>query len=170
MTLPVELLSFTAKTSNENALLQWKTATETNNRGWNIQRSLNGFSWNTIAFVSGAGNSTDNQSYAYVDKTSEQGRAFYRLEQVDFDGSKAYSSVVTVYISYNKMSVYPTITSDFLNVNGMEEASSYTIVDANGKGLLNGIIQPSERIRVSNLNSGIYFLQINDVVFKFIKN
>lgn len=90
---PVELTSFTA-TSNENAVvLNWSTASETNNQGFSIERSSGG-EYEAIGFVQGHGTTTEAQVYAFTDRNVNVGSYTYRLKQIDFDGSFEYSSVV----------------------------------------------------------------------------
>jgi len=103
LSLPVELVSFNAMVGKDNVELKWQTATEVNNYGFEIQRSLvNGHSssdngqWEKIGFVKGSGNSNSPMSYSYVDDNSISGSVEYRLKQIDNNGNFKYSSVVTV--------------------------------------------------------------------------
>ena len=93
--VPVELTSFTAEASDGTVELNWTTATETNNLGFEIQRNYND-EFITIAFVEGHGTTTDVQNYSFVDKNVNTGSVSYRLRQVDFDGSFEYSDVVEI--------------------------------------------------------------------------
>lgn len=95
--LPVEITSFTASAAEGKALLNWETATEVNNYGFEIQRTLTGdSSWVKVGFVKGAGYSNSTREYSFTDKP-EGGRKFkYRLKQIDVDGKFEYSSVVEV--------------------------------------------------------------------------
>ncbi len=96
--LPVELTSFTALAASNNVQLKWNTATEINNSGFAIERSTDNSSFSTIAFVKGHGTTTQANAYSYVDK-NVSGTLYYRLKQVDFDGSFKYSKVAEVNIS-----------------------------------------------------------------------
>jgi hypothetical protein len=93
--IPVELTSFTASANYGEVNLHWITATETNNQGFEVQRS-NGSEFQTIAFIEGAGTTTESNIYTYSDKSVEVGKYSYRLKQVDFDGTFEYSNVVDV--------------------------------------------------------------------------
>jgi hypothetical protein len=95
-TVPVELESFTAIVNNNNVLLQWSTATETNNSGFNIERKSSLSDWETIGFVTGFGTTTEPRSYSYNDAYLNAGSYVYRLKQVDYDGSFEYSDIVEV--------------------------------------------------------------------------
>jgi hypothetical protein len=90
-TLPVELTSFTAKSENNNIILNWKTATELNNTGFEIQRSreLNSFNsgWQTLGFVKGRGTSVTSSSYSFTDRDPLGGKQYYRIKQDDANGT-----------------------------------------------------------------------------------
>jgi len=91
--VPVELTSFTATANFGVVELSWITATETNNQGFEVQRSAGG-EFETIAFVEGHGTTTETQAYAYSDRSVNVGSYSYRLKQIDFDGTFDYSNVV----------------------------------------------------------------------------
>jgi hypothetical protein len=93
--IPVELISFAASLVQGDVVLTWKTATEINNRGFDIERGTNG-EYATIGFISGAGTSTEEQSYTFIDKQVAVGTHTYRLKQIDFDGSYSYSNIIEV--------------------------------------------------------------------------
>jgi hypothetical protein len=86
--IPVELSSFTAGVTGNNVNLKWTTATEINNKGFEIQRSEN--NWIIIGFVEGNGTSTESHSYSFNDENVQPGEYQYRLKQIDFDGSFEY--------------------------------------------------------------------------------
>jgi len=96
--LPVELTSFTAMATSDGVLLQWSTASETNNHGFEIERSDDGVEFITAAFVEGSGTSTESRDYVYTDEVEYKGGEilYYRLKQVDFDGRIEYSDIVEV--------------------------------------------------------------------------
>ena len=96
--IPVELTSFTATNLNNHIRLNWSTATETNNFGFEVQRKEISSDWQKIGFVTGHGTSTETNSYEYVDDISPLsfGSYLYRLKQMDFDGSFEYSHEVLV--------------------------------------------------------------------------
>ncbi len=94
--LPVELTSFAATTVKDGVQLKWETATETNNRGFEIQRSTGGKEFNTVGFVKGNGTTSQKVSYSFVDKSAQAGKLVYRLKQLDFGGAFEYSKLVEV--------------------------------------------------------------------------
>jgi hypothetical protein len=92
--LPVELTSFTASMTEFNtALLKWRTASETKNDRFEIERSQNGAEFTYVGHVKGAGTTTQAQNYTHTDELPLQGISYYRLKQVDLDGSFTYSAI-----------------------------------------------------------------------------
>jgi len=97
--VPVELLAFTASVKNSDVELLWSTASELNNMGFEIERSIdNQDNFVTIGFVEGKGSSTEINYYSFTDRPQVNGvnQLYYRLKQVDFDGTFSYSDVVNV--------------------------------------------------------------------------
>ncbi|MDP4117474.1 MAG: hypothetical protein Q8903_15170, partial [Bacteroidota bacterium] len=92
--VPVELTSFTASTVNNAVRLNWSTATEKNNQVFVVERSANKANWSKIAFVNGNGTSTSPINYSYLDNSTVNGKYYYRLKQMDQNGSFDYSIVV----------------------------------------------------------------------------
>jgi hypothetical protein len=98
LVLPVELATFSANLQNGVVSLNWKTLSESNNYGFEIERALSQASaaWENIGFVAGHGNANSIHAYTFVDESPRAGAAQYRLRQIDTDGSFAYSEIVTV--------------------------------------------------------------------------
>jgi hypothetical protein len=96
--IPVELTSFTATSTYSNVVLNWTTATELNNLGFEIERMLDNSGWERISFVDGNGTTTEPREYSYVDDISgiSANSLSYRLKQVDFDGSYEYSEAISL--------------------------------------------------------------------------
>ncbi len=92
--IPVELAAFNAQLEENTVRLSWRTASETNNSGFFVQRRL-GNTWENLDFVQGYGTTTEDHSYDFIDNLSDQnyrGKVYYRLKQVDYDGTTDYSS------------------------------------------------------------------------------
>ncbi len=102
--VPVELTSFTAEVGNGNVNLSWTTATETNNKGFYVERASSRQvgtmprqgEWEKIGFVDGKGTTSETQNYSFTDKNLSKGEYSYRLKQIDFDGTFDYSNIVEV--------------------------------------------------------------------------
>ncbi len=181
--LPVELTSFTAIYFDGRVTLDWTTASETNNHGFEIQRKIGDSDFKSIGFVNGSGSSTQSHSYEYIDKNPVTGKISYRLKQVDFNGGFTYSKVVDVSI-YNPKNFklyqnYPnpfnpttTISYSLPKVSNIKLAV-YDILGRELEVLANG--KESEGIHnisfnASNLSSGIYILNLSaDGFHKSIK-
>ena len=90
--IPVEMLSFSAKANSDNVLLSWATASEMNNQMFEVQRangnnSENNLDWKTIGYVEGKGTTTERSDYLFIDGSPISGISYYRLKQIDFDGT-----------------------------------------------------------------------------------
>ena len=94
--IPVELASFTANVSGNIVSLSWMTATEVNNSHFEIQRSIDGIGFEQIGTVSGHGTTSEVQYYSFEDKELSEGKYFYRLKQIDFNGAFEFSDIVDV--------------------------------------------------------------------------
>ena len=97
--VPVELISFTASASGNDVLLNWSTASELNNKGFEIERSSVNGQWSLVGFVEGHGTTSEQQKYSYKDSSLTSGKYSYRLKQIDYDGSFKYSKEMEVDLS-----------------------------------------------------------------------
>ena len=108
--LPVELSAFTARLDGDAALLQWQTASETNNAGFEVQ-TQNADAWLSIAFLPGAGTTAEAQNYTFRTDPLAPGTHRFRLRQIDFDGASAFSPVVELTVelpeAYRLSAAYP---------------------------------------------------------------
>jgi len=107
--LPVELLAFTAKMVENQATLAWKTATETNNAGFEIQHSTDGKVFEKIGWLDGKGTTVETQEYTFVDEKAAPGQNYYRLKQMDTDGVYAFSEIISLALKSEKI----VVTADF---------------------------------------------------------
>jgi hypothetical protein len=181
--LPVELAAFTASAKGKNVELKWNTATEINNHGFEIERSVNG-TWNKIGFVEGAGTSTAVKNYGFVDAVPASGKYSYRLKQIDNDGRFTYSSQVEATvaavandytISQNYPNPFNPSTKINFTVKSMERATM-KIYDVTGREvatLFNDVAQPGQvysvQFNASHLASGIYFYVLSTPNFREVK-
>jgi hypothetical protein len=94
--IPVELISFKADIAEGNVELTWSTATETNNLGFEIYKTIKSSQpdWKKIGFIQGHGTTTEVQSYSFKDESTLSGTYLYKLKQIDYDGSFEYSNIV----------------------------------------------------------------------------
>jgi len=180
-TIPVELASFTASANKGNVTLDWSTATETNNNGFEIQRSTTG-EFFTIGFVQGNGTTTEMHEYSYVDRNLNAGSYSYRLKQMDYDGSFAYSSVVNVDVTapvqFELAQNYPnpfnpsTTISFTIPQSSVVTLKVYNTLGQEVKTLINGNMESgvhSISFDASDLNSGIYFYKLEAGQFSDVR-
>jgi Lamin Tail Domain/Secretion system C-terminal sorting domain len=164
--LPIELTSFNASTKNATTKLTWQTASEKNNSHFAIERSQNGETFSSLGEVKGIGNSITAHDYSFTDATPYKGINYYRLRQVDFDGTESVSKTVSVNFDgkgRNKMKVYPTLVQDNLTVEVEGDAKSeITVRDLTGRVILTKNTEgPSAQIlNMSGLSNGLYLLSV----------
>jgi hypothetical protein len=97
--LPIELSSFTGKlVEGQLARLEWATAREQDNKGFFLERSIDGRNFVEIDFIQSKGNTVSGHRYSYLDKLPYRGRYYYRLRQVDLDGKETYSKIISINI------------------------------------------------------------------------
>ncbi|MBL1215345.1 MAG: T9SS type A sorting domain-containing protein [Ignavibacteriae bacterium] len=109
--VPVELVSFTASLIKNSVHLEWETASELNNLGFEIERKNLG--WEKIGFVKGEGNSTNPKNYKFSDENLIGHKIFYRLKQLDFDGSFEYSNITEVVLTPQKFRLFQNHPNPF---------------------------------------------------------
>ena len=112
---PIELIALTATPESNSIRLNWSTGSERNNRGFEVQRSENMVNYDVLGFVIGAGNTNKQQNYLFADReVARNKRYFYRLRQVDFDGTFSFSPTVEAVITGEsgvEVALYPNPTS-----------------------------------------------------------
>ncbi len=174
--VPVEMISFVAKSQYGKITLNWSTSTEVNNHGFEIQRIKKDTEdkWLTIGFVEGKGTTADQSDYKYIDnKTTGSGEYVYRLKQIDFDGTFSYSEEVTIASSPTEFELtqnYPnpfnpsTTISYKLPTDGYVELSIFNSLGEELETIVNeyqsaGTYNISYNVK-SSMSSGIYFYKI----------
>lgn len=175
-TIPVELTSFSADVIDQSIELKWTTATETNNQGFEIERSVDGLSFNNIGYVPGFGTTTEPKSYSFTDQSVTSGKYYYRLKQIDFDGSFTYSDVAEVEVSlpieFTLEQNYPNpfnpaTTIEFsLPVDAQVKISLYNLMGEKVAEVINrDFAAGNHRIEfnASQLTSGVYLYKLNVV-------
>jgi hypothetical protein len=173
---PVELTSFKANVSENNVNLNWQTATETNNSGFQIERrkTINERSeeWNTIGFISGNGTTTEPQSYSFVDENLSSGIYYYRLKQIDYDGTSNYSNEIEVEITPSEFALeqnYPNPFNPSTSIQyaiGSRQFITLKVYDVLGNEIATLVNEekPSgtynEQFSMDIFSSGIYFYKL----------
>ena len=174
--LPVKLVAFTAIADNNNSLLSWTTASELNNDRFEIERSIDGVNFTMVGEVKGAGNSTSILNYQFIDsRVSELStkQVYYRLKQVDFDGTFDYSNIVLV--NFNKINavtiqnIQPNPFGDKLTVSYSLPTTglvAISLVDLQGRVLITTENNANRGFNTANFNTenistGMYFITIS---------
>jgi Outer membrane protein Omp28/Secretion system C-terminal sorting domain len=181
---PVELTSFTSSVSYNGITLNWQTASELNNNGFEIEKSTDGKNFFRIGFVKGAGTSTENHEYSYFDKLNLNGQnmLYYRLKQVDFSGTYQYSNTLSILydmprnfsLSQNYPNPFnPTTTIEYSVAK--ESQVSINVYDIMGRevtSLVNEKKSPGTydvTLNATNLASGVYFYKMTAGDFVSVK-
>lgn len=168
--LPVDLVSFMAEAlPKQRARLEWRTASETDNSHYVVERSTDGETFLQLGEVAGAGHSQEEQAYGFIDETPAIGLNYYRLRQVDFDGTEALSDVRQVMIESNgQLTLYPNPTVAELRLRGFS-GGEVKVLDMQGRTVLERELPSNTPLDVSNLPPGIYALQTAQETIKWIK-
>jgi hypothetical protein len=180
--LPVELTSFTYRTRGSNVLLNWSTATEINNLGFEVQRKSDNNGFVTIGFVEGAGTTPEKMQYSFSDEELESGYYSYRLKQIDSDGSFEYSNAIEVVINgpvqFALDQNYPnpfnpaTTIKYQISENSLVSLKVYDIL-GNEVAILVDETQEAGSYEISfiasSLSSGVYFYRIEAGGFSAMK-
>ena len=175
--LPIELINFDATLKENEVMLNWATATETNNDYFTIERSEDGLNFEKVTTQRGSGNSTSTRSYQAVDPNPISGYSYYRLKQTDFDGHYSYSEVQTVKMKSNvndnqtieMKSIAPNPFSDKFAVNFITKSKGKAqVIITNSAGSL--VAQEAIEVQdgyntyeyndASDFQNGIYFVTI----------
>ncbi|WP_258097806.1 T9SS type A sorting domain-containing protein [Marinoscillum pacificum] len=136
--LPVELVNFEGYSDDNNNILQWSTASEQNNYGFIIERSIEGYRFDSIGFVIGNGDSNELLHYKFEDKATQTG-TYYRLKQQDYDGQSEYSKIILIEHEVLKKSlaapeslkIYPNPIGNEVHIDN--ELTNYILYDLNGQ-------------------------------------
>ena len=170
--LPIELIQFDVQNiEGGKNHLTWATASETNNKGFDIERSRDGATFQSIGTVKAIGKAGN---YNFTDAEPVNGTNYYRLRQIDFDGTATFSKVVSVANKGGKgLKVYPTLVSNGILTVDTEggQLRDFSVTNLLGQQALSGKTPPSGvgGLDVSSLAKGTYILKVGSEVAKFVK-
>lgn len=177
--LPIELIKFNANYVDEKyILLDWQTASESNNDYFTVERSQNGVKWGEVVSINGAGNSSDLLNYSTIDDNPYFGVSYYRLKQIDFNGKFSYSqikSVNTNILENLKMEIFPNPADDQITITGNEsDLKQVEIYNTHGQNVtalttFNLSDKSKLLINLSNLNAGMYYIKTKTTTNKVYK-
>lgn len=168
--VPVDFLYFKGKNIGKSNILQWATANEFNNQGFEVQRSTDGRDYTTIAFVKGAGTTTQISEYTYTDPDAPKQVSYYRLRQVDVDKQYKYSRIVNINNANNRLSLehYPNPVTDRLTLqlqSADKGAVRIRLLTLDGKVVREQNLRKdaevlSSRLDVQALQPGMYVIEV----------
>jgi hypothetical protein len=180
--LPVRMNLFEASALNDDAYLVWQTSSEINNKGFRIDRSINGVDFEPIAFVEGNGNSQKLIKYEYLDKNIFLNKSlwYYQLVQTDIDGKLSYLEVKRVEKTdetTTPMQVYPNPVNNHFTValDQEQELINAELFALDGKSMgilipINGQQNKHYTFKTLDVNTGVYLLRLNtNIGYKQIK-
>jgi hypothetical protein len=165
--LPVTFLTFNAYRKEATAVLDWITATEQHNKGFDIERSHDGNSWSKIGFTATKavnGNSSEKLDYTFIDEQPLTGINFYRLKQTDLDGKYTYSEVrQVVFDKAGNISLYPNPAKEYVTITGLKGSETIFLYSVTGQLL--GTHQANARgiygLPLHGLAKGIYYVKVS---------
>ncbi|HEX8424719.1 T9SS type A sorting domain-containing protein [Hymenobacter sp.] len=160
--LPVELKSFTAAASTKGTQLQWATASEKNNASFEVQRGATAEQFQTIGSISGQGTSSQGHKYEWFDKQPLAGLSYYRLRQLDYDGTESFSPVVAVQQATDQpaASFFPNPSTGSITLAPTLGDVQYRVINNLGQALLTGKTNGGSTLDVKSLRTGTYFLEL----------
>lgn len=162
--LPVELSNFEASSLKSAIELTWSTSSEINFSHFEVQKSNDGLPWQNIGEVSASGNSSEKLLYNFIDYQPFQNKNFYRLKQVDFDNSFAYSKVEIEQFNVSQVYAYPSIVlpGGNFNIKGISNTAIIQLYSMKGQ-LIKTVELSSENSQIiADFAKGIYILNIQN--------
>jgi hypothetical protein len=159
--LPVKFSEITIKNKGNANLVSFSTLSELNNNYFEIERSADGFEFEMIGYIKGAGSSNKEIFYTFMDEKPMSGINYYRVKQVDFDGQSEYSEVKSIVTSQSNTVITPRYTYDMLDIR--TEAALYTASIYNTTGQL--VLQMdqltgSKSVDLSSFVNGVYIVNV----------
>ena len=162
--LPVELMTFTARSAGPVSVLNWATATEYNNDYFAVERSADGLAFALLGQVAGAGTSSSLRSYSFTDERPPVAVAYYRLRQVDYVGAATYSPVVSVTSIRHPGDwlVRTALARHYLIQGALDASSRFTVLDVMGRNVFGQAVAPDRaEVVIPALPAGVYLFQLS---------
>jgi hypothetical protein len=180
--IPVELTSFTANVTGNSVNLNWNTATELNNSGFEVERKSTNSNYVKVGFVAGFGTTTEPKTYSFTENDLAVGNYSYRLKQVDFNGAFEYSNEINADVvapaKYSLDQNYPnpfnpsTLIKYSVAKDGFVTVSIFNLLGEKVATLVNGNVRAGSyeiNFNASSLSSGVYFYSIEAGDFKAVR-
>jgi hypothetical protein len=160
-TLPLTLLYFKGKATEKGNQLEWKTSTEINAAGFELQRKLDGMSWESIGFINSEGISGSIQAYSFLDQYPGWGTDYYRIQQVDLDGKFAYSTIISI-----NDQTEPGIWNAQIYPNPVKEGHFFIYLHQAPKdnGIIRMLDSTGHLIRESSIDEASFKMEVNGLI------
>lgn len=158
--VPLTLTNFTARKQNKSILLNWQTQTETNTQHFILEKSSNQRDFQVVHLIAASGNSSTIKNYSFTDARPVNGINYYRLKQVDRDGSFVYSKTVSVNCSGKGSMLYPNPAAAFFTIVPAGTIKAITILTAEGKTVQQLPPVTNNRYDISRLPKGFYIVKL----------
>lgn len=160
--LPVEMISFKIQVKNSDAYLSWVTVSETNCKGFEIHKSVDGINYETVGFKEGAGTTMETQNYSFVDRNINS-NSYYRLKQVDFSGTSTLSRWELARTGKSQFSIYPNPVArgSDVTVQLPQECQRYSLMNSRGELIKAEKVTRVDRngqLLLKGLEAGMYIL------------
>ena len=172
LVVPVELIDFQAIAKNKAVDIEWRVAQEIGLKNYEIQRSQEGISFETIGLVA-VENRNANKKYIFEDIAPLTNIGFYRLKINEQDGVFSYSKIQSVKFANTHFDIFPNPTHDFIDIKNIENAKSLELFDQNGRLLRDFSNEKTNRLDLRDLPKGVYLLKVQTggafLVFKVVK-
>jgi len=165
--LPVTLVAFSVRKEGNNSILNWETASETNSKHFDVERSMDGKIWAAIGNILSKGESITLLNYRFIDQSPIKGDNFYRLKMVDADESFAYSRIQFLrFEEASEIVLFPNPVSEFLSINtsyDWNKVTNVSLYDNTGRLVHSSLTKPSKTIDVRQLSAGKYIVLITAI-------
>lgn len=166
--LPVTWGKFDAHATENGVMVEWSTYEEVNNYGFEIQKSVDGKTWQLAGFVEGTNQESHFTNYQFFDDDPFPGVSYYRIKQSDFDGTSDFSDIIAVvFQNTSSFEVFPNPVIDEITIFGVQDGW-IRMVDSTGKILIEETLN-GQKLDLSTLPKGVYFLLLNSNQFAYMK-
>lgn len=164
--LPVELSKFSAQAQSSSVKVDWVTLSEKNVRSFEVERSTDGINFQSIESVKPKGSSQSKTEYSLFDQNPNEGDNYYRLKQIDLDGTLDYSQIVHVKYAGDSPLFYPNPAGEFIQLNLQDQSNLIRIRNILGEIVIERVVE--DQISIQDLSPGTYLVELNNKVQKLI--
>jgi hypothetical protein len=180
--LPVSIIDFSAKVNSNNIDIKWSTASEKDNMAFVVEKSIDGQTWSAIGTVKGAKTSNVVNNYGLVDYKAVAGFQYYRLKQIDLDGTVNYSKAIAVNFSKAStlnVNLFPNPAKDALNITTENNATGEVhiqILNSMGETVYNKVVDAGlvQSIDIASFIPGVYYVSViaegESKIIRLLKN